>query len=68
MHKALHSRDSVDWLFVSRKEGGGRFAMIEDSVDASRQWQKRLHRKAWKKTYHSDQKKIQSTRGPEDRK
>ena len=34
MHKALHPRDDVDRLYVSRKEGGS----IEDSVDASIQW------------------------------
>ena len=35
MHKALHPRDDVDRLFVSRKEGGRGVASIEDSVDAS---------------------------------
>ena len=35
MHKALHPRDDVDRLYVSRKEGGRGFASIEDSVDAS---------------------------------
>ena len=35
MHKALHPRDDVDRLFVSRKEGGRRLASIEDSFDAS---------------------------------
>ena len=35
MHKALHSRDYVDRLYVSRKEGGRGIASIEDSVDAS---------------------------------
>ncbi len=35
MHKALHHRDDVDILYVSRKEGGRGFASIEDSVDAS---------------------------------
>ena len=34
MHKALHPRDDVDRLHVSRKEGG-RLASIEDSVDTS---------------------------------
>ena len=37
MHKALHPRDDVDRLYVSRKEGGRRLASIEDSVDASLQ-------------------------------
>ena len=34
MHKALHPIDDVDRLYVSRKEGGGGFASIEDNVDA----------------------------------
>ena len=34
MHKALHPRDDVDRLYVSRKERGRRLASIEDSVDA----------------------------------
>ena len=37
MHKALHPRDDVDRLYVSRKEGGRRLASIENSVDASMQ-------------------------------
>ena len=35
MHKALHPRNDVDRLNVSRKEGGRGLASIEDSVDAS---------------------------------
>ena len=35
MHKALHSRDDVDRLYTSRKDGGRGFASIEDNVDAS---------------------------------
>ena len=35
MHKALHLRDDVDRLYVSRKEGGRGLANIEDSIDAS---------------------------------
>ncbi len=37
MHKALHPRDDVDRLYVSRKEGGRGLANTEDSVDASTQ-------------------------------
>ena len=37
MHKALHPIADVDWLYVSRKEGGRGLASIEDSVDASKQ-------------------------------
>ena len=40
MHKALHPRDNVDRLYVSRKEGGRGHASIEDSIDASIQWLK----------------------------
>ena len=35
MHKALHPRDDVDRLYVSRKEGGRGLASIEDSVGTS---------------------------------
>ena len=35
MHKALHPRDNVDRLYVSRKERGRGLTSIEDSVDAS---------------------------------
>ena len=35
MHKALHPRDDVDRLYVSRKEGGRGLASIEHSIDAS---------------------------------
>ena len=35
MHKALHSRDDVDRLYVSRKEGRRGLAKIEDCVEAS---------------------------------
>ena len=34
-HKALHLRDDVDRLYVSRKEGGRELASIEDTVDSS---------------------------------
>ena len=33
MHKALHPRDDVDRLYVSRKDGGRGLTSIEDSVD-----------------------------------
>ena len=35
MHKALHSRDDVDRLYVSRKEGRIGLGSTKDSVDAS---------------------------------
>ena len=37
MQKALHPRDNVHCLYVSRKERGRGLALIEDSVDASTQ-------------------------------
>ena len=35
MHKALHPRDDIDRLYVSRKEGKRGFTCIEDSLEAS---------------------------------
>ena len=35
MHKALRPRDDIERLYVSRKEGGRRYASIQDSVDVS---------------------------------
>ena len=35
MHKAVHPRDDIDKLYVSRKGEGRGLASIEDSVDAS---------------------------------
>ena len=35
MHKALHPRDVIERLYVSRKEGGTGLATIEDNVHAS---------------------------------
>ena len=35
MHEALHPRDDVDRLYVSRKKGRRGLTSVEDSVDAS---------------------------------
>ena len=35
VNKALHPRDDIDKLYVSRKEGGRGHTSSEDSVDAS---------------------------------
>ena len=35
MQKALHPRDDVDSMYMSKPEGGRRLASISDSVDAS---------------------------------
>ena len=32
MHEAIHPRDDVDRLYVSRKEGGRGLASIEDNA------------------------------------
>ena len=37
MHKALHRRDDVDRLYVTRREGGRGLAGIEERVDISMQ-------------------------------
>ena len=34
IHKALHPRDDVDRLYISRKDGGRGLVSNEDSVDA----------------------------------
>ena len=34
MHKALHPRDDVDRMYVSRKEGGRQLVSMQVSVDA----------------------------------
>ena len=33
LHKALHPRDDIDRLYVSRREGGRGLASIEDGID-----------------------------------
>ena len=38
MGKALHPRDDIDRLYVSRKEEGRELVKIEDNVNASIQW------------------------------
>ncbi len=44
MNKALHPRDDVDRLYVSRKVGGKGLASIEDSVDALIQRSKTIYK------------------------
>ena len=56
MHKALHPKDDVERLYVSRKEGGKGLVSNEDSVDASI---RRLHdyiQKIRRRTHCSHQK------------
>ena len=35
IHKALHPRDDIDRIYVSRKKGGRGLTSIEDNVDTS---------------------------------
>ena len=56
MHKALHPRDDVDRVYVSRKEGGRGLASTEDSVDAKNTTTSRLHKKS------AEEKLIRATR------
>ena len=35
MHKALHPKFDIDWLYVSGKEGRKRLSNIEERVDTS---------------------------------
>ena len=58
MHKALHPRDDVDRLYVSRKEGGRGLASIEDSVDASIQQLEDYIEKTRRGTDNSHQKQY----------
>ena len=65
MHKSLHPRGYVDWLYVSRK-GGRRLASIEDSVDASIQRledyiEKRLGRLVRATRNNTDDRRISKT-------
>ena len=55
MHKALHPRDDIDRLYMSRKEGRGH-TTIEDSVAASIQGVEKYIKKELRKAYYSDQK------------
>ena len=66
MNKALHSRDDVDRLYVSRKEGGKVLASIKDSIDASIQ---RLEDNIEKRGERliTATRTILTTRGPTDR-
>ena len=58
MHKALHPRDDVDRLYVSRKEGGRGLATIEDSVDILIRRLEDYIRKTRTRTDYSHQKQY----------
>ena len=63
MHKALHTRDDVDRLYVRRKEGQRGLFNKEDSVDASIQQFENLHRKT-RRTDYSHQKRYRQHDDP----
>ena len=46
MHKAVHPRDDIDTLYVSRKEGGRGITSNIESIDASIQWLKDYRKNA----------------------
>ena len=49
MLRALHSNDDIDWLYVSRKEGGRGLANIEDFIEALIQGLENYNKKRAKK-------------------
>ena len=55
MYMALHARNDIDRLYVSRKEGRG-FANIEDSDDAYIQLLEDYIKEEPKSSNYSDQK------------
>ena len=48
MHKALHPRDDIDRLCVSRKEGGRGLASIEDCGLCCPGWPQNKTERMWK--------------------
>ena len=58
MRKALHPRDDVDRLYVSRKEGGRGVASIEESVEALIQRHEDYIQKRRRRTPYSHQKRY----------
>ena len=58
MHKALHLRDNVDLLYVSRKEGRRGRVCIENGVDATKQRLEDYIKNAWRKTDYNHQKQY----------
>ena len=58
MHKALHPKDDVDRLSVSRKEGGTGHTIINVTVERL----EGLHRKTRRKTNHSHDEETKIVR------
>ena len=67
MHKALHPRDDVDRLYVSKKDGGRGLASIENSVDASIQRQEDYIKRA-EEDWLQQQEIIEKTQAPTEQK
>ena len=63
MHKALHPKDDVDRLYVSRKGGGRGIASIRDSFDASIQWLEEYIEKHGERLILQPPETILTTRG-----
>ena len=62
IHEALHSRDDVEWLYMSRKTGRRELASIEDSVDASTQWLEDYKEKRRERPITATRNNIDNTR------
>ena len=58
IHKALHPRDDLDRLCVSRNEGGRGLASIQDRVNESVQWLEDYIKKAQRKIDKNNQKQY----------
>ena len=67
MHKALHPRDNVDRLYVSRKEGERGLTSIENTIDASIQWVEEYIKKVQRKIYYRDQKQYKQRKHQRDK-
>ena len=65
MHKALHPKDDIDRLYMSRKEGGRGLSSIESSDDVSIQ---RLEYFIEKRGGRQPPEVILTTRGSAERK
>ena len=57
MNKALHSRDDVDRIYMSRKDEGRGLASVD--VPIKKQTTRRLYRKARRKTDYNHQKQYE---------
>ena len=58
MHKALHLRDGIDRLYVSRKEGRSWHTNFQDSINSSIQQLEDYIKKCEGRLINSDQKQC----------